>query len=202
MLNLLPLVQSAKSLRRVVTVLAGGKEGPVDVNDFQGRKVGLMKARGHNTAMITLSLQDLAKKTPDVAFIHDYPGFVKSGIAREAKGMIWAILNVISPVMGMLRSDIPSDVCGERHLYLATSARFAPASGDAAVAGVPVAQGDVVAKGSDGKVGSGAYNPDEVCDDAGPKNVELLAGLRKDGVPEKLWEHTQQEYRRVEGLQK
>jgi len=35
--NLLPLLQQAHGLRRVITVAAGGKEGPIDANDFEGR---------------------------------------------------------------------------------------------------------------------------------------------------------------------
>ncbi|EAQ88527.1 hypothetical protein CHGG_05146 [Chaetomium globosum CBS 148.51] len=39
--NLLPLLQKASSLRRVVSVFGGTKEGPVCVGDLQGRSLGL-----------------------------------------------------------------------------------------------------------------------------------------------------------------
>jgi hypothetical protein len=80
--NLLPLLQNATALRRVVSVFAACKEGPVDTIDFQGRKVPMLSQRGHTSSLVTLSLEALAKKAPDVSFIHDFPGPVKSGIGR------------------------------------------------------------------------------------------------------------------------
>jgi len=53
--NLLPLLQQAPALRRVVVVFAGGKEGPIDSSDFQGRRVPFLSARGHLCSIITLA---------------------------------------------------------------------------------------------------------------------------------------------------
>ena len=75
------------------------------------------------------------------------------------------------------------------------------AGGDTA-AGVPLLAGGVqVARGTNGKSGSGVYSIDWDGESAGPKVEELLAKCRKEGVVEKVWEHTEEEYRRITGLE-
>jgi hypothetical protein len=98
--NLLPLLQKATALRRVVSVFAGTKEGPVSTTDFQGWKVPLMSQRGHASSLVTLSLEALATKAPDVSFIHNFPGPVRSGIARGTEGAIMFIVKAIFKVLG------------------------------------------------------------------------------------------------------
>ena len=169
------------------------------MTDFPGRNLSLLKFPGHCAAMVTLSLEALSKQAPDVTFIHDHPGTVKSGIGREATVVLWVVGKVVPAIMSLLGREISSDVCGERHLFLATSARYAPASSELSASGVPVLAGDEIALGSDGKPGSGVYIPDDTCESAGSKVVVLLEGMRKEGVPETLWRHTELEYCRVLG---
>lgn len=188
MVNLLPLLRKAPGLRRVVTVFAGTKEGKVDTNDFQGWKASILSARGHVTSMITLELETLAQKAPEVSFIHAYPGSVKTNIGRDIKGMMLLVLTVVFTVIGPF-IYIPIEEVGQRHLFLATSARYSPKSGEAV--GVPL-EGDVsVAKGTDGKDGSGVYTVGSDGESANVKVMQLLSSLRKDGVPEKLRSHTE-----------
>jgi len=149
--NLLPLLQQATPLHRVVTVFAGGKEGPVDASDFQAWKVPMLSQRGHVSSFVTLSLEALAKKAPDVTFIHNFPSTVKTNLSRGAKGAAIVVLNAAFKVIGPM-IYIPNQECGERHLFLATSVRYpAGVSGDAA-SEVPLAGGVAVVKGTSGKV--------------------------------------------------
>ena len=122
--NLLPLLRQATSLRRVVTAFAAGKEGPVSVDDFPGLKVSVLSARGHAASLVTLSLEALAKKAPDVTFIHDFPGPVKSNFLRGRQGAVVAVMNGVFKVMSPLMNFNSIEECGERHLFLATSARY------------------------------------------------------------------------------
>ena len=122
--NLLPLLQRATSLRRVVTAGAAGKEGPISVNDFQGRKVSALSARGHATSLVTLSLEALAKKTPDVTFIHNFPGPVKTNFLRGGQGAAVFVMNGVFKLISPMMSFYSIQECGERHLFLATSARY------------------------------------------------------------------------------
>jgi NAD(P)-dependent dehydrogenase (short-subunit alcohol dehydrogenase family) len=196
-LNLLPLIKAATGTRRVVTTLAGTKEGQIDVNDIQASKLSSpLKARGHLVSMITLTLEEIAKSAPTVSFIQDYPGFVKTNIGRDAKGAMWVILKVMGAVLGPFKY-VPEKECGERHLFLSTSPLY-PAADDAAA---PLTDGGAaLAKGSDGKVGSGVYTVDEFCESGGPQVLATLAGLRAKSVPQTIMQHTLEQYRRVTGV--
>ena len=200
--NLLPLIQQASSLRRVVTVLAGGKEGPVDTSDIDARKVPLLSARGHAASLITFSLEALAKQAPNVSFVHDFPGFVKTDIASKSSGVAMSVLSVVSAALAPFFS-ISAEECGERHLFLSTSAKYPPGStsegAEEAASGVPLADQIEVARGTDGKVGSGVYSIGSDVESVGPDVEALLAKLRNEGIADKIWEHTEGEFKRITG---
>ncbi|MCJ1477738.1 hypothetical protein MMC13_006411 [Lambiella insularis] len=197
-LNLLPLLQQATALRRVVSVFTGGKEGPVDTTDLQGWNVPMLAQRGHASSLVTLSLEVFAKKAPNVSFIHGFPGPVKSGIGRGTKGALMFTLKAVFTVRGLL-VNMPVEECGERHLFLATSARY-PAGTEGNVApGVPLAGGVKVARGTDGNDGSGVYSIDQYGESAGPKVEELLAKMKKDGTEGKIWNNMEEEFKRIAG---
>jgi hypothetical protein len=198
--NLLPLLQQATALRRVVSVFAACKEGPVDTTDFQAWNVPLLSQRGHVSSLVTLSLEALAKKAPDVSFIHDFPGPVKSNIGRDTKGAVMFMMKAIFTVLGPL-INMPNQESGERHLFLATSARYPAGAGGEITAGVPLAGGVVLARGTSGESGSGVYSIDSDGESAGPRVEELLAKFRKEGMAEKVWEHTEGEFKRITGLE-
>jgi hypothetical protein len=196
--NLLPLLQNATALRRVVSVFAGTKEGPVDTTDFQGWKVPILSARGHAASLVTMSHEALAKRAPDVSFVHDFPGPVKSGIGRGATGAVMFIMKAVFTVLGPL-FYIPNEESGERHLFFATSAMYPAGTGGEKAPGVP--GGVAVARGTNGEIGGGVYSINQNGESAGPKVEELLAKMRKEGVVEKLWKHTEGEYKRITGLE-
>ncbi|KAJ5905943.1 Short-chain dehydrogenase/reductase SDR [Penicillium subrubescens] len=198
-LNLLPLLRQAPSLRRVVTVLAAGHEGTIYADDFQGRKVPLSGVRGHNVSMTDLMLEHMASLAPEVSFVHDYPGPVKSGFGRETNSILMKVAITIFKIVGPL-VYVPIRESGERHLFFATSARYKPRVGSEA-AGVPVS-GDVeVSGGTDGEVGSGVYAVNWDGESAGPKSLQVLAKMRGEGMVQRLWEHTMMEFKRVTGVE-
>jgi NAD(P)-dependent dehydrogenase (short-subunit alcohol dehydrogenase family) len=196
--NLLPLLQRANSLRRVITVFAGTKEGSPDLGDLEALNASLFNSRGHICSLITLSLEAIAKKAPNVSFIHDYPGPVDTGIGRGMTGMVMTIMKALFKVIGPL-IYIPKEQSGERHLYLATSARYPARTEGKEVVGVLLQGGIDVARGTDGKSGSGVYSVDEVCESAGHQVEVLLAGLRKDGSLEKIWKQIESDFARITG---
>ncbi|KAJ5196186.1 hypothetical protein N7449_006665 [Penicillium cf. viridicatum] len=200
--NLLPNLKQAASLRRVVSVLAGGHEGPIDVNDFQGKAMSMLKIRGHLVSMTDMALETLAEQAPEVTFINDYPGAVKTGIGRESNTLLAWFMTIVLMIIGPL-IYIPIRESGERHLFFATSAKYPPrARSDATVeasSGVPLSEGVEVASGTDGKVGSGVYSIHWKGEHAGPKVIELLAGLREQGMAQEVWKHTVGEFDRIVG---
>lgn len=182
--NLLPLVQHASYLRRVVTVGGGGQEGPLDHDDFPGLRVPLPELRGHLITLITLGLEAIAKTAPGVSFVHDYPGTVKT-----------PFLNYLPEEILKTKVFVPLDESGERHLYLATSARFPAMKGQSD--GVPREKGVDVALGTIGERGSGVYSVGSDCDCASPEVRKLLAELRTKGMVEEVWRHTEGEFERI-----
>ncbi|KAF3766614.1 hypothetical protein M406DRAFT_38016 [Cryphonectria parasitica EP155] len=183
--NLLPLMQQAAGLRRVVSSWTAGNEGPVyDDNWVVGNtkiKVPLTAARGHGTSMMTMALQHLAKTAPTVSFIHNFPGAVRTNLIRSDDGLETPVLE-----------------CGERHAFYCTSAKYPPGRGEGAL-GVALPEGVGVARGIDGQDGTGVYSLTEEGESADLKVDELLAKYARDGTAEKLWTYTQGEFTRVRG---
>ncbi len=95
-MNLLPLLRNATSLRRVVGVLVGTKEGPIDRGNLAGDNLSFMDSMGQSASMATLLLEEAARLAPEVAFVHDYPGFVKTGIIKS----------IDSPLMNAIGSAV------------------------------------------------------------------------------------------------
>ena len=170
-----------------MTVGGGGKEGLLDVTDFPALRVPLPQLRGHLTTLITLGLEAVAKTATDVSFIHDYPGTVNTGLYRDMD----------APPFDTSLS-VPIQQCGERHLYLATSAQFP--SRERENAAVRLGDGVQVAAGTTGEIGTGIYSVGETCESASSEVVELLAGLREKGTGEEVWRHTEGEFRRIAKL--
>ncbi len=195
-MNLLPIIKTAPALRRVVTVAGGSKEGRVYPDDYPARHLSLMKMRPHSIALITLSLEALAKSAPEVSFIHDYPGTVKTPLMDHDLGFISVILRIYIFLFGWYVC-VPLEECGERHLFLATSARFAPRTGKGAD-GVEVGRGSV-AKGSNGEVGSGVYSVGSDCESGSAASQKSLAENRSQGLVEDVRKHIDGEFKRILG---
>jgi hypothetical protein len=198
--NLLPLLQNATSLRRVVSIFTAGKEGPIYTDDIQAWKVPLTSFRSHGSSLATASLEALAQKAPDVSFIHGFPGFVKSNLARSGQGAIVFVIRQVSKVTGIFRYHIPNGECGERHVFLMTSAKYPAREPVEGTSGIALADGIEVATGTDGKVGSGVYSVDENGESYGFKTVDVMAKLRKEGAVEKVWNDLETEWKRITGL--
>lgn len=195
--NLLPLLQRASALRRVVTVAGGGNEGPLDPTDFPALRVPLSAIRGHISTLTSLGLESVAKIAPGVSFVHDYPGTVKTSLAGRMEGMLGVLMRAYIFVVGYWKC-VPIEECGERHLYLATSARYPPAMVDSeGGSGVPLEDGVELARGTTGEVGSGTYSVGWDGTSASSTVEKLLAGYRDKGIVEQIRRHTESEFDRV-----
>jgi hypothetical protein len=198
-LNLLPLLENATSLRRVVSVLIATCEGPIDPENMLGVGFPLRKWRDQVASEETLLLEEAARRAPNVSFIHTLPGVVRSGITRDAEGLGMGIVIRISRLLGPLIETPPAE-SGERHVFLATSARYAPREGGASGAGVPVIEAFApTAKGSDGQMGSGTYTVDVKGESSPPRVERVLATLREDGTAQKVWDYVEGDFKRITG---
>jgi hypothetical protein len=194
-MNLLPQLKAATAVRRVVSVLAGGHEGQIYENDFQAKKMNILSLRGHVVSMTDMAFESLAARAPEVSFINDYPGAVKTGLHREAEGFLMWLLVLVMAIIGPL-IYIPIKESGERHLFFATSAKYPARLGEDA-SGVPLVDGVEVARGIDGEVGSGVYSIHWSGAHSGEKVVRLLDSLRGQAMVRKVWEHTVGEFERI-----
>jgi NAD(P)-dependent dehydrogenase (short-subunit alcohol dehydrogenase family) len=195
--NLLPLLRAAPDLRRVVSVFAGTKEGPLGNEDLQMRDSNgsLFKFLERITSATTLALEETAKLAPEVSFVHDYPGAIRSNIARGG-GMFNLFLRVVMRIRGPF-VWIPDDECGDTQLYIATSARYPPKVLGAD--GVTTDTSLAIARGTDGEVRSGVYVIDENCEEGSEQVVQLLKSLRESGRDQYVWNHIQEEFSRITG---
>lgn len=114
--NLIPLVEKAAESgenARVVSVLAPGNEGPVNMNDL-GLKhnFSLANANRHITEFNSLAVERFAKLYPNVAFLHAGPGVVNTGILRSFP---WYVRYPAS--LAMVFASSPED-SGERFYYI------------------------------------------------------------------------------------
>ncbi|KAH8705032.1 hypothetical protein BGW36DRAFT_392750 [Talaromyces proteolyticus] len=189
--NLLPFLREGPSLRRVITVLAGTKEGPINPQDAAGQKVAPWNARGHACSVMTLTLEEIATQAPEISFIHDYPGYVKTPIGRTMKGLSGAVMKAYLPWLPL----------GQRHVFLATSSRYPSKKGklDGSQNGIPLVKGLEVAVGADGETGSGVYSVGAYGETGDVPCLRVLAQLRQGGIRDKVWQHLQDEFLRITG---
>ncbi|EHK99988.1 hypothetical protein M7I_4071 [Glarea lozoyensis 74030] len=117
---------------RVISILAGGQESPIDLTDLEMRKdFSMMKAAKNGTTQTTLAFEELAKQNPTISFIHKYPGFVNTGVVARlmdtTAGVLWVPAQLfkytILPLINVFLS-MSVEEAGERGLFLATSAMF------------------------------------------------------------------------------
>jgi len=186
-LNLLPLLRAAPSPRRVVSVLTGTKEAPITAPDVYLRGLGMAKLRGESASMVTLSLEEAARRAPEVSFVHTFPGPVSTGIAREGGRMMLGLTKVMQVLLWPFY--VSEGETGERHLFAATSARF-PAQSE---------EGEDPAVGTDGRVGSGVYTVDEKSEVGGVGVLGTLRRSRDEGKGEWVWGELRKDFVRITG---
>ncbi|KAK4964100.1 hypothetical protein LTR28_004065 [Elasticomyces elasticus] len=119
-------------------------------------------------------------------------------MARGTTGAAMFVFKAVFAVAGPLLY-MPDQECGERHLFLATSARYPAGVTQNAASGVPLADGVAVARGTNAQSGSGIYSLDSHGESSGPKVEELLAKFRKHGMVETVWKDTQEQFMRITG---
>lgn len=211
--NLLPLLRhasSVSSISRVITVMAGTKEGPISPSEIGRKLVAPWKARGHLCSMMTLTMEHFAEnEAPQVSFLHDYPGFVKTPLSESMTGVVGGIMKGVFAVTSLFNSRnrrwVPLEESGQRHVFLATSSRYPPKDGHETSSsghGVSISEdgsGTETAVGSNGQVGSGVYSVDEFGESGGIHVQKLLEELRRNGTKDQIWNHLQQEFKRITG---
>ena len=178
--SLLPLLRLSPS-PRVISILAGGKEGQLWADDFLlETHYSFPAAAGAAAAMTTLFMESLAAvpENANVSFIHLFPGLVTdTQNLQQVEHWGWVMRMLLAWVVLPLLSPFGrrSEEAGERVLFAGTSGRFARGE-------------EVKSVGSDGKEGSGVYLVQ--ADGSLVVAAKVMEGMRRDGVGGMLWEHT------------
>jgi hypothetical protein len=149
------------------------------------------------SSMITMANNVLARKAPDVSFVHNYPGFVKTPFGKDAKGFLAVARVVMGLVSNVIATWVPPKDCGALQLFNATSARFPPTIGDSV--GVPIAKKITVSKGTDGKLGTGSYSLGADCESSSQEVCDHLAKAKASGVEDRMWLHILTEIKDITG---
>lgn len=187
--HLLPLLGGAEN-PRVISVLGGGMERGVDLEDLELKKQGNFGPRKFQMQYITmntLGLEKLANDVSDVTFIHSWPGLVNTGNIRRGTEpnsvMAWATWLIIEPLFALFAFTgifgQSHEESGQRHLFLCTSAAF----GGRGVSWKGKPGMNTQEKGSDG-----VFLVNYKCDCT--PNAKLISGLRENALG-KVWEHTE-----------
>lgn len=180
LVTLAPLLRRAPS-PRVVTVLAGGKEGPLDPEDWLFKNgYSVPKVADATGSYVSLSLEEFAKQPGNekISLIHLFPGLV-GGTGLFLDGApFW--LKWFAPLGSLVLYLFGYSIeeVGERVLYAAMRPDLpSRAKG-----------GEGPAKGSNGEVGSGVYLVDS--DSSVIPGNKVLTGHRAKETGEKVWSHT------------
>lgn len=129
--------------------------------------------------------------------MHDDPGAVKTSLLDRMEGVVGVLMRAYVSIVGYWIC-VPIEECGERQLYLATSARYPPASiGSDGSFGVPLGHGIEVAEGTTGELGSGVYSVTWDGTSASTAVQKVLAAYRDNGMVEDIARHTKSEFDRV-----
>ena len=187
--NLMPELTAAAnetnpkaSLSRVVSVYDPfiGKKGGLNFADLSLKNsFSLGACATHASAMQNFALERFARLYPATSFIHEQPGGVETGLA---KSLFWKPLYFLAKplLVGKVES-------GERHLFEATALRYAPRAKSEGV--------QDVALGADDVKGSGYYHLSWNGAASGASKQEV--GMRADGAGNKIWEHTEEVFKKV-----
>jgi len=101
--DLLPALKEAKGLgedAKVLSVLGAGKGGEIDLDDLGLKKhYTLARAAAQATTYNDLMMEEYAAKNPDLAFVHAYPGVVRTGIMSSSDSLTLRALSILVPLL-------------------------------------------------------------------------------------------------------
>ncbi|KAJ7125993.1 hypothetical protein C8R44DRAFT_913168, partial [Mycena epipterygia] len=117
--DLLPALEAAQKAgedAKVMSVLAAGHGGPIDLEDLGLKKSFTLASAGTAaTTYYDIMVNDLAARHPGLSFIHSYPGAVRSGLFRASDSRWIRASNVLMPLLTPISYSV--EASGEHQLY-------------------------------------------------------------------------------------
>ena len=187
--RLLSSLSEAKRPKRILAVLAGGTEEAVNESDLAlsdpvnyGK---ILPCAAHSATFTSLAFEHLASLYPTTAFVHAYPGLVKTQALTNwisnawVKWLIdWTIVPLVTPF------SVPLDEAGQRALFYLTSKRYPPQKDDGKALGVELPENldKAGVQGKGGKYAVLRYG------DLG--DGKIMAEYRERDFGKTVWEHS------------
>ncbi|KAJ7327578.1 NAD(P)-binding protein [Mycena albidolilacea] len=117
--DLIPSLEEAHKAgedAKVMSVLAAGHGGAIDLNDLGLKKTfSLPNAATTAPSYNDIMVNDFAARYPGLSFIHSYPGIVRTGIFKASNSASLRIANVLLPLFTPFTYSVTDS--GEHQLY-------------------------------------------------------------------------------------
>ena len=192
--NLTPLLLASTQPAHVISIFAGNMEDSIKSGDdpigtAPPGKYSITSVRRNTCFMKTFYFEGLAEKyASKISFVHIYPGLVDGPGFYSDEIPLWFRITwrVLKPLLSWYMTS--PEVCGQVMVYLATKRYPAKGTGDGTAA---------TAFSSQHELGGGAYAVGQRGDES--KKLSW-ARARKTDTGKKIWQHTQEVFRRAEGV--
>ena len=196
--RLLTFLPRNKRPKHILSILAATTEAPVNESDFSlSNPVNygkLLPVAAHSATFTSLVFERLAKEFSDTAFVHSYPGLVKTSSLTswvESPLVKWLLEWIIVPLLTPFTVGV--EEAGERHLFYLTSQMYPSFNGrkgdTTRVDGVKMLDGLQRAEGD------GAYLVSRYGETGEGK---CMKAYREREFGKTVWEHTLQIFEEVE----
>ncbi|KAJ7473776.1 NAD(P)-binding protein [Mycena galericulata] len=117
--DMLPSLEAAHKAgedARVMSVLAAGQGGAIDLDDLGLIKTfSLSNAAAAGPTYNDIMINDFAARYPGISFVHSYPGIVASGLLKASNTPSLRMANVLMPLLSPFSFSVTNS--GEHHLY-------------------------------------------------------------------------------------
>lgn len=195
-------MRNAPILKRAVFVFGSGLEGKVVTDDLEGRNLPALRNRDSVASMLSLATDKLSQEAPEISWVHNFPGFVESGIWDGLEGLFGIIIRTIMSIIGRFSYMNPQE-CGERQIFFATSTLFPSAKVVGGPEnGVPLVAGTRPVMSINGEEGGGSYTVDQNGDAVADKVLKRLADYRTDGTQAIVWKNTFETFQKITGKER
>ncbi|KAJ7187729.1 NAD(P)-binding protein [Mycena pura] len=117
--DLLPSLEAAQEAgedAKVMSVLAAGHGGPIDLDDLGLKKTfSLANAAAAAPTYNDIMVNDFAARYPALSFVHTYPGIVRSGLFASSDSRLVRVSNALLTLLTPFSNSV--EASGELHLY-------------------------------------------------------------------------------------
>ncbi|KAJ7189322.1 NAD(P)-binding protein [Mycena pura] len=117
--DLLPSLEAAQEAgedAKVMSVLAAGQGGAIDLDDLGLKKTfSLPNAAAAAPTYNDIMVKDFAARYPALSFVHAYPGAVRSGLLASSDSRLLRVSNVLMPLLTPFSNSV--EASGELHWY-------------------------------------------------------------------------------------